>query len=450
LIQLSSDEHTYFQTLVAMHLRDLQVQQHALETALSEEAAALAEEMNNLLEQPAAVRFHAVATWTAREIYCLIVYGEAEMFTSSYRGVFDRLIARMHQEALTGDALLSQVHDTRFRTFIKSAAMLNRLATFLATMPSPVARWSLLTRCMSDLERAPDVTVQAVTAAEMLSAPLDPASLRLIRDTLRSEYARAELEHNQQARIIYGLLIAALVQRHAAELTDPALRMIADTYLPALPTLTGIPLAGLFQQGTNIQKYFFYNDDDGKLSFQSFMAQYQHDKAWQIEDHGSFVHLRSTVSARTIEIYANKFTEDEQGSTDIDDVLRQRRVTPSVIVHRGHSTYVEQTIEKVPATAALVYLGNCGGYALLETILKKAPKAHILTTKGIGTLTINDPLLKALNDYLLRSKDMTWQSFWRQAEATLGRNPRFMDYVPPDKNAGAVFLTAYRSFMTAK
>ena len=59
-------------------------------------------------------------TWTAREIYCLIVYGEAEMFTSSYRGVFDRLIARMHQEALTGDELLSQVHDTRFRIFIKS------------------------------------------------------------------------------------------------------------------------------------------------------------------------------------------------------------------------------------------------------------------------------------------------------------------------------------------
>ena len=448
--QLSSDEHTYFQTLVAMHLRDPQVQQHALEMVLGEEASALAEEMNNLLEQPAAVRFHAVATWTAREIYCLIVYGEVEMFTSSYRGVFDRLIARMHQEALTGDALLSQVHDTRFRTFIKSAAMLNRLTTFLTTMPSPVARWSLLTRCMSDLKRAPDVTVQAVTAAEMLSAPLDPASLRLIRDTLRSEYARAELEHNQQARIIYGLLIAALVQRHAAELTDPALRMIADIYLPALPALTGIPVAGLFQQGTNIQKYFFYNDDDGKLSFQSFMAQYQHDKAWQIEDHGSFVHIRSTVSARTIEIYANKFTEDEQGSTDIDEVLRQRRVTPSVIVHRGHSIYVAQTIEKVPATAALVYLGNCGGYALLETILKKAPKAHILTTKGIGTLTINDPLLKALNDYLLRGKDMTWQSFWRQAEATLGRNPRFMDYVPPDKNAGAVFLTAYRSFMTTK
>jgi len=160
----------------------------------------------------------------------------------------------MPQEALTGDALLRQVHDTRFRIFVKSAAMLNRLAMFLATMPSPVARWSLLTRCRRDLERPPDVTVQAVTAAELLSAPLDRASLRLIRDTLRSESARAEVDPNPHARIIYGLLIAALAQRYAAELTDPALRTLADTYLPALPALTGIPVAGLLQQETNIQK----------------------------------------------------------------------------------------------------------------------------------------------------------------------------------------------------
>ena len=252
--QLSSDEHIYFQTLVAIHLRNPQVQYHAIEMALSEEAAGLAGEMNSLLGQPAAVRFRAVATWKAREIYCLIAYGEAEMFTSSYRGVFDRLIARMHQESLTGDALLSQVHDTRFRIFIRSAALLNRLAMFLATIPSPVARWSLITRCMSDLERAPDMPEQAVTAAEILSAPLDPASLRLIRDILRSEYARAESEHNQHARIIYGLLIAALAQSHPEELTYPALRTIADTYLPALPALVGIPFAGLFQQGITLQR----------------------------------------------------------------------------------------------------------------------------------------------------------------------------------------------------
>ena len=155
------------------------------------------------------------------------------------------------------------------------------------------------------------------------------------------------------------------------------------------------------------------------------------------------------AQARQIEIYANTFTDDEQGINDIDQVLRERQITPSVIVHRGHSTHVERTLEKLPATAALVYLGNCGGHTLLDTVLRQAPMAHIITTRGIGTLTINDPLLKALNTYLLRGKDLTWQRFWRHLEATLGRHPRFMDYVPPDTNASVVFLRAYHRLTAA-
>jgi hypothetical protein len=440
---LSSDAQTYFRMLATLYLRDPAGEHRVLANTLAEEASTLVLELNSLFEQPAAIRFRAVEHLTARELYLLLAYGEAEMFTSSYRGVFDRLLARMRQERLTGDQLLTHVHHRHFRVFITSAAVFQRLTAFLATIPSPVARWSLLTRCLSDLERATDVTVQAVTAAEILSAPLDRDSLRLIRDTLRSEYTRVEMEHNQQARLIYGLLIAALAQRHAAALADPALMAIADHYLPALPDLTDIPVSTLFHQGVSIHRYFFYNDDDGKQSFHSFLAQYHADKSWHIEDHGSFVHLHSQGPPRQIEIYANKFTDDEQGMNDIDQVLRARQIAPSVIVHRGHSTHVDRTLEKLPATAALVYLGNCGGNTLLDTVLRQAPTAHIITTRGIGTSTINDPLLKAFNTYLLRGKAMTWQGFWRHLEATLGRNARFMDYVPPDKNASVVFLRAY-------
>jgi hypothetical protein len=446
--QLSSDAHTYFQTLVTMQLRDPDERHRAIGRALGEEASTLVEEINSLFEQPAAVRFRAVEALTARELYLLLVYGEAEMFTSSYRGVFERLLARMRQEGLTGDQLLTAVYDLRFRVFIKSAAVLNRLTLFLATIPSPVARWSLLSRCMRDLESAPDVPLQAVTAAELLAAPLDDASVRVIWDTLRSEYAGAELVQNRQARLIYGLLIAVLAQRQASALGEAVLRTIAALSLPALPERTEMPMARLFPGGVSIQRYFFYNDDDGRQSFQSFLAQYQRDTAWKIEDHGAFVHILSTGPARRIEIYANTFTADEQDMHAIDGVLRARRVTPNVIVHRGHSIYVDRTLKKLPSTAALVYLGNCGGYTLLDTLLKKAPEAHVITTKGIGSITINDPLLKALNDYLLRGKDMAWPAFWRHAQASLGRNPRFVDYVPPDKNAGAVFLLAYRRFMT--
>jgi len=83
----------------------------------------------------------------------------------------------------------------------------------------------------------------------------------------------------------------------------------------------------------------------------------------------------------------------------------------------------------------------------LDAVLSQAPDTHLITTKGIGSMTVNDPLLKALNDYLLSGHDMTWASFWRSVAPHLAHNPRFADYVPPDKNAGMIFLRAYRSLM---
>jgi len=98
--------------------------------------------------------------------------------------------------------------------------------------------------------------------------------------------------------------------------------------------------------GTDVH---FYNDEDGQQSFHSFVAQYQRTKAWRIEDHGSFIHVVSQLPGRHIEIYANKFSEDEKGVSDIEAVFRERHITPSVIVHRGHSPYVDNTIAKNPA-----------------------------------------------------------------------------------------------------
>ena len=125
--------------------------------------------------------------------------------------------------------------------------------------------------------------------------------------------------------------------------------------------------------------------------------------------------------------------------------MQQHKITPQVIVHRGHSSYADLTIAQIPGTAVLVFLGSCGGYSQLEAILRRAPEAHVIATKGIGGITVNDPLLKALNDYLLSGKDVIWTDFWRHAETVLAGNPRFADYVPPDKNASVIFLKAYRT-----
>jgi hypothetical protein len=351
----------------------------------------------------------------------------------------------MRVEGLTGDQLLAQVNDLHFRVFVKSAAIFHRLETFLATIPGPVARWSLLARCLEDIDLATDVTAEAVTAAELLAAPLDLHSLRVMRETLRHAYQRATREQRHNAMVIYGLLAARLAERQEPQLQEPVFTAIAQRYRPYLPTLSGLSSAQLFVQGRSVQRYFFYDDDDGKMSFNSFLAQYQHAQAWRIEDKGTFVQVMSTSPQRRIEIYANKPTHSEAETPEIEQILQQQGVEPRVIVHRGHSSHVERTIARIPTTAVLVFLGSCGGYSQLEAVLRQAPEAHVIATKGIGAITVNDPLLKALNDYLLSGKDLLWADFWRHAGTLLAGNPRFADYVAPDKNAGIIFLKAYRT-----
>jgi hypothetical protein len=148
---------------------------------------------------------------------------------------------------------------------------------------------------------------------------------------------------------------------------------------------------------------------------------------------------------KNIEIYANKPLQSEAGAQEIAAVLRQRDLAPRVIVHRGHNTDADRTIEQIPATAVLVFLGSCGGYRQLEAVLSQAPEAQVITTRGVGTYTVNDPFLKALNEALLSGTDVVWADFWRSVGSVLAGHPRFADYVPPDKNASVIFLKAYRT-----
>jgi hypothetical protein len=443
--RVSSDDEEFFRTLVAMKLENHPDEQRFVDTVLEDEALDLTERLNELHDEPAAKRFRAVEPFTAQALYMLVAYGESVMYTSSYRGLFERLIAKMHQAKLTGAQLLASVHEVRFRAFIKVAAVFNRLDAFLATIPSPVDRWSLLARCMQGIDHSPDVAVQAVTAAGIMSTLQDPHSLRLVRDIIKNEYARAKQESDREALIVYGLLAANLAERLEQELQDQEIRTIGNYFASYIPDLTVLPVAKLFTNGVNLQRYFFYNDEDGEESFHSFLNQYRHTKSWHIEDKTSFVHIFSEkINERSIDIYANK-PASEQYVSDIDQAIRQRGIKPHVIVHRGHSYHVEDTLDKLSETVAIVVLGNCGSYSELDAVLAKAPGAHIISTHGIGSRTVNDPLLRALNDRLLRGQDLRWADFWKQAEARLGHNPRFAEYIPPDQNTAAIFLKAYRS-----
>ena len=451
--RLSANDQTYFRTLVDRKLAIPAPQPRVVDDALQDQATIVFQYLNELFDKPDAVRFRIIEPLTARELYTLLAYGEENAISTSYHGAFTHLLARMRQEGLTGERLLAQVNEVRLRPFIKSAAKFHRLEPFFATMSTLPARGAVLTRCLSGLERTPDIAVQAAHAAEIVDTIVDGQSLRLLRETILNEYRRVERAQDQRGLAVYGLLAAQLVQRTGSLPETPELTAIAQAYRPYLPDWQDIPVAQLFHNGLNVQRHFFYNDEDGQGSFRSFMAQYRAAPAWHVEDYGTFVRMTSSGANRRIIIYANKPTDDGERATALERLMQQEGVLPQVIIHRGHSPYVGETVARMPRTAAVVFLGNCGGYTFLEGVFNKAPEAHVITTIGVGTLTVNDPFLKELNDYLLRGTDGRWAAFWQHAAARLNHNPRFADYVAPDHNAGALFLRAYRDFtdtLTAK
>ena len=56
-------------------------------------------------------------------------------------------------------------------------------------------------------------------------------------------------------------------------------------------------------------------------------------------------------------------------------------------------------------------------------------------------------MLKLLAEYINRGEDVEWQKLWNDLETTVKSNPkaheRFLDYIPPHKNLGAIFIKTY-------
>jgi len=106
----------------------------------------------------------------------------------------------------------------------------------------------------------------------------------------------------------------------------------------------------------------------------------------------------------------------------------------------------------MPDNAKIVFLGSCGGYKNLSTIIKRSPDAHIISTKEIGSGLINKPILNYLNQFLESGKTLVWKTMWSDLDKQFGKSDRntrdtWDDYIPPYKNLGAIFLKAYNKKM---
>jgi hypothetical protein len=417
--------------------------QKALFNALSEKALDFyVKKLNDLHSSPDAVRFQSVESLRPQDLYYIIVSSDEEMYTSTYLGLYKRLIG--HYKNQSADSILSLVHNDKFRKFMRIAATYNTLTDFLHLMSTERSR-SLIHAFISDIENS-DEDEAVANATDVADA-----FITLSKDTLFNNYVNQELadglkkskrnDHYQSQR-----LYSILQRVYDLATDDQAANSLSANY----KRLSFSSLKD--KKGIISELVLFYGDEDGKSSYNSFMNLFKDKSQWDVSTNDSWVTI-SSLQGQPIKIYANLplTTEDEKdisAQQDLADYLNKESIEPSILIHRGHSYHLPNTLKYLNTSVKLAILGSCGGYKNMKKIMELNPDVHIIASKQVGSMAVNDPLLRHLNNELLESKNLDWVNFWNELNGAFKKDANasklFEEYIPPYKNVSSYVIRLYK------
>jgi|GEM_PF-465324 len=391
------------------------------------------DKINELHEASNAVRFRSVVDADAKELYTLMVYTQEEIYTSSFLGLYERLKPRMGNQS--GLQFLRSVQFNQFRTFIKECAGFNTLDDFFKTM-SLMEQDTLLEMVVADLDKNTGDIMAAVVVADIYGSLTDSILANTFSHKIYMQYLNRRMVNNAYGQFIYGMLYK-LCGGNIDKLT-PVGRITFS-----VPDLTQLKTDDLFKGGQNIQQHLFFDDEDGRASYNSFIGSFKNDPNWRIIDQPNYICIRSKNGFPVL-IFANKPEREAQGQEELAALFASLGRYPDIAVHRGHSYYLDGTIDILSQSTRIAILGSCGGYHQVAKALENAADVQIISTKQIGTMSVNDVLIKDLADLLRSGKTLEWKVFWQGLEKKLKSNEKFYDYIPPYKNLGAIYIKAYR------
>ncbi|MCW5915085.1 MAG: hypothetical protein KIT66_10835 [Chitinophagaceae bacterium] len=399
--------------------------------------------INDLHEMPNPVRFQALNPLNAQELYYMMVLGENDIYTSSYKYSFDRMLQMMGPHP-HGDSLLVSLNFDKFKKFIKLAAGYNRLDVFLKTM-APQNSEKLMQAFVLNLEKTGSLE-DAVDVADSYGSITDPVLQKSMLANVEWNLDRCTKQNNERGMKIYGLLKTIILSANPANNID----LSKEIGIPPIYTVDNKYLED--DSGRIIEQVFFYGDKDGIMSYNSYLTSFPASD-WTITDKKLWIEIKSK-KGKQVWIYANKPLDNEEGKdAEAQNQLRtymdNQGLVPSIIIHRGHSYHLQSTINQLSESNKIIMLGSCGGYQNLKSILNYAPEAHIISTKQTGAMNVNKPIIDALDNTLREGKDIDWRKMWDDLSAQFVKAPKqiretFEDYIPPQKNLGALFIKAYQ------
>lgn len=401
-------------------------------------------EINALHESPNAVRFKCLQDLNAQELYYLAVLTDGLIYTSSYTsGVFPAMMQKINNR---GDSLLLTLSFDHYRKFIRQAAGYNTLKTFFATFKNKQDAVNLMKTFVTGLENSKgleDGVDVADSYASLYETLPDLAKQMLIN--VKQNYDKNLQNRNKRGIAIYNILYKLFLS------ADPT-KNINLTKELGIPPVYNVPFNSFAnEKGEVITQMFFYGDEDGMMDFDIFVRTFNNDPKWKVDQGNSKFVVAKSTSGVPVYVYANRplpneKDEDFVAQNAMEDYLEKNNLSPTVTFHRGHSYHALTSIGYITPTSRVVFMGSCGGFFLIDSILKKSSDAHIISSKQTGYRDINLPFIRIFLEHLREHKDVDWIPFWKEFRSAANITG-MDDYIPPYKNLGALFIKAYKKEM---
>jgi hypothetical protein len=262
--------------------------------------------INELHEKPEAIRMKAIDSLSSVDIYYMIVTNESEIYTSSYKHSFNRMLQRLGKKP-AGDSLLLSVNFDFFKKFIKMAANFNKLDTFLNLMPSGSAE-TLMKAFVGNLEGTSSLE-DAVDVADSYSSINNKNLLSNILKYVNQNEKRCTDDNNKRGKIIYSLLKTIFLSADSTNQID----LSAAIGIPPIYSVDNKSL--MDDSGRIIQQVFFYGDEDGQKFFPAYISAFSN-KEWKINNSlKEWVEIKS-IKYPKVWIYVNRPLNNDKNLDD--------------------------------------------------------------------------------------------------------------------------------------
>ena len=456
VLEARKDVTTYFQLLVNTLNGYKEVDdpsfifQKLLRKGLKEKSFSFyVNQVNELHNAADAIRFASIKDLRPEDIYYIITSCGDELYTSSYLGLYKRLMENFKTQS--ADSLFSIVQYDNFRIFMRMAANYNVLTDFLNRMSGEKAA-ALLNRFISGIESDSNTGLEkAMDVADSFTG-LDSAFV--ISDMIQKEL-QSNLNRCKSGQLFFGVRIYSILLQVFDLVKQKNSFHKLWTTLGNYEMLERKTLEN--KKGEIVEVVLFYGDDDGIGSFKNFQKMFTDTTKWKTTRNANWVSFRS-VSDQPIVIYANLPLEakeelDLKAQDSLFIFLVQESIEPVVLVHRGHSYHLDNTLKRLTPSVRLAILGSCGGSNSAISIANINPDAQLIVSKKTGSKSVNDPVINVINETLLNKEDLSWPVIWDKLSARFNKDEftrnLFAEYIPPGKNVSLFVLKLFNFYNRA-